>query len=492
MVTVEEQLLKEDVENIIVGEDEESDGTEFVDSVFLDEEYSGDRLEPESHKENLEKIDDDDDDDVDEKKDNKKDDDDDHDLYKTIAEEVTVSATPTTATLSQRRLKLISKRYTDITGALIRMCMGQGFKLHQMEKKYITNRHFQVANAVTKERESSQAVVPTLISQEFVTRAPKIIKELFRIHMQNTILNVHPTTIASTATTTSDLQQKLYLKMKSELQAQVADLEFWDVFRAKFEKSSASSGSYRDDVFCKREHDDHQGDDAPPEGEKNAKRQKTTSKISKSRNPNKLPRYLYNKDLFLLKYANTEKNSFSEADFKYLNKNDIEDMYYLFLNKKVNYRENKLLNSLLTFIKSCVIWERVHDFQLGIESYQIKINLTAPTLIFPSIEECNPFSIVDKHTTSLIYLNSKNEKRFMDLKELSRFYDDTLKKVQKEVKIKIFETKFIKKTPLLGSLDLKIMKAYEREIMKRLRHREKMRRYESFVNGRLILQMMKR
>nr|GEV05338.1 hypothetical protein [Tanacetum cinerariifolium] len=79
---------------------------------------------------------------------------------------------------------------------------------------------------------------------------------------------------------------------------------------------------------------------------------------------------------------NDKTNSFSQADFTYLNKNDIEDMYYLFLNKKVNFRENKLLNSLMTLIRSCVIWERVRDFQLGIESYQIRINLTAPILIF--------------------------------------------------------------------------------------------------------------
>ncbi|GJV41570.1 hypothetical protein Tco_1420010 [Tanacetum coccineum] len=49
--------------------------------------------------------------------------------------------------------------------------------------------------------------------------------------------------------------------MKSDLQAQVTDPE--------------------DDAFSKRDHDDHQGDDVPPEGEKIVKRQKT-SKISKS------------------------------------------------------------------------------------------------------------------------------------------------------------------------------------------------------------------
>ncbi|GJW98917.1 hypothetical protein Tco_0180725, partial [Tanacetum coccineum] len=144
--------------------------------------------------------------------------------------------------------------------------------------------------------------------------------------------------------------------------------------------------------------------------------------------------------------------SFSEAHFKYLNKNDIEDMYYLCLNKKINYREHKLLNSIHMFIKRCVIWERVHDFQLEIESYQVKINLTTPTLIFPGIEECDPFSIVDKPTTGLIYLNINNEKRFMDLEELAKFCDATLENMLKEVKMKIFKTEFIKKTPLLESI----------------------------------------
>ncbi|GKD60801.1 hypothetical protein Tco_1298310 [Tanacetum coccineum] len=119
---------------------------------------------------------------------------------------------------------------------------------------------------------------------------------------------------------------------------------------------------------------------------------------------------------------NDKPDSFSGADFNYPNKKDIEDMYYLCLKKKVNYCENKLLNSLITFIKSRVSWERVHEFQLGIESYQVKINLTAPTLIFPGIKAKYPFFI---------------------------FCDATLERVLKEVKLKIFETEFLKKAPLL-------------------------------------------
>ncbi|GJW26218.1 hypothetical protein Tco_0040029 [Tanacetum coccineum] len=98
--------------------------------------------------------------------------------------------------------------------------------------------------------------------------------------MKNTVLNVHPTTSTST-TTTSDLQQQLYLKMKLDLQSQVADPELWNALKAKYEKSSASTNSCRYDAFCKRDHEDHPGDDAPPKEEKSAKRQKT-SRSSKS------------------------------------------------------------------------------------------------------------------------------------------------------------------------------------------------------------------
>ncbi|GJR84038.1 hypothetical protein Tco_0154823 [Tanacetum coccineum] len=159
---------------------------------------------------------------------------------------------------------------------------------------------------------------------------------------------------------------------------------------------------------------------------------------------------------------------------------------------KVHYRETNLMNLLITFIRSRVIWERVHDFQLGIESYQIKVNLTAPTLTYPGIEAYEPYSIVDKPNAGLIYLNIKDEKRVMYLVEIVKFCDATLEKVLKEVKLKIYQSEPWKKPPLLGELDHDIMRAFEREITKRLSHQEQMRRWESFVNRRPILQTIKR
>ncbi|GKB53401.1 hypothetical protein Tco_0904154 [Tanacetum coccineum] len=79
--------------------------------------------------------------------------------------------------------------------------------------------------------------------------------------------------------------------------------------------------------------------------------------------------------------------SITESDYKNLNKNDIEDMYF-----------------------KCRMG-KVHDFQLGIESYQQKVNLTAPTISFPGIEKHKMFSIIYEPMHGIIYKNSKKEKR---------------------------------------------------------------------------------
>nr|GEV15492.1 zf-CCHC domain-containing protein/UBN2 domain-containing protein [Tanacetum cinerariifolium] len=166
-------------------------------------------------------------------------------------------------------------------------------------------------------------------------------------------------------------------------------------------------------------------DDASPEGEKKVKRHKSSKSSKSARGSSSKHSAKDSKTYILVMRANDKPYSFSEADFKYLNKN-------------------------------------------------------APTLTFPGIEEHAPYSIVDKPQTGLIYLNSKDEKRVMYLVEIVKFCDATLKKVLNEVKLRMFERQFLKKPPLLSDLDQDIMRAYEREISKRLSHREQMRRWEFF------------
>ncbi|GJV60370.1 hypothetical protein Tco_1466470 [Tanacetum coccineum] len=174
-----------------------------------------------------------------------------------------------------------------------------------------------------------------------------------------------------------------------------------------------------------------------------------------------------------------------QPDYKNLNKNDIEDIYLLIMNGKVpDYADTGLLWSLSVFIKSSVIWERVHDFQLRIESYQQKVNLTAPIMTFQGIEEYEVFSIVYELVHGIIYKNSKKEKRVMRHSEIHKFCDATLMRVLEGLKSYNNDVKYGYVQKELTSDEVEYLKLFEEEIEVRLKYRNQMRRWEMYVNGR--------
>ncbi|GJV31908.1 hypothetical protein Tco_1392308 [Tanacetum coccineum] len=73
---------------------------------------------------------------------------------------------------------------------------------------------------------------------------------------------------------------------------------------------------------------------------------------------------------------------FKEGDFPRLNLRDIEDMLLLLVQKKLsNFEKDDLFNlnmALQMFTRRVVILKRVEDLQLGVESYQKKLNITMP------------------------------------------------------------------------------------------------------------------
>ncbi|GKB97876.1 integrase, catalytic region, zinc finger, CCHC-type containing protein [Tanacetum coccineum] len=145
------------------------------------------------------------------------------------------------------------------------MCKRQGYMIRDMERKCVTtdelwkvhgkvdqvlhdivpqlaekatndliegNLKRVVADTIIQERDAFQAEVPDLISKEFDAQAPQIIEELFKTYVQNNVIQVHPITSTSTETNSSiNLQQQLYLKMKSNLQDQGNDPVLWDVLK---------------------------------------------------------------------------------------------------------------------------------------------------------------------------------------------------------------------------------------------------------------------
>ncbi|GKB49939.1 hypothetical protein Tco_0900692 [Tanacetum coccineum] len=135
-----------------------------------------------------------------------------------------------------------------------------------------------------------------------------------------------------------------------------------------------------------------------------------------------------------VKRADGEMCPFSESDYKYLNKNDIEDLYLMCFN----------------------------------------VNLTASTLTVPGIEDLSPYSIIVIPFIGLVYENSKKERRVMNIDEIPKFCDATLERVLKNVKKINSDVKHSFKYPLLGEQDVEIMRFFEEYIQDRLKHRIQM------------------
>ncbi|GJV11982.1 hypothetical protein Tco_1353523 [Tanacetum coccineum] len=161
----------------------------------------------------------------------------------------------------------------------------------------------------------------------------------------------------------------------------------------------------------------------------------------------------------IVRRANGKIDPIIEPDYKYLNKNDIEDFY-------------------------CVIWERVHDFQLGMESYQQKVNLTASIITFPGIEEYEQFTITPEPVIGMIYANNKMEKKVTIHKEIHKFCDATLKRVLEMLKKYNKDVKYGYVDPSPSDADPEYLQIYEEDIEEQLKHHDQMRRWEMNVNER--------
>ncbi|GJU49530.1 hypothetical protein Tco_1219085 [Tanacetum coccineum] len=89
----------------------------------------------------------------------------------------------------------------------------------------------------------------------------------------------------------------------------------------------------------------------------------------------------------VVKRADRQFYKFKEGDFVDLHLNDIEDMLLLAVQHKLFHLiDNDIVDfivALRMFTRSLVIKKRVEDLQLGVESYQKKLNITPPQQTFP-------------------------------------------------------------------------------------------------------------
>nr|GEZ68297.1 hypothetical protein [Tanacetum cinerariifolium] len=85
--------------------------------------------------------------------------------------------------------------------------------------------------------------------------------------------------------------------------------------------------------------------------------------------------------------------------------------------------------SLQIFTRSIVIQRRVKDLQLGVESYQRKLNLTKPDTYRSSLNRKEAY-IAYFNPRGFIYQNKDKKNRLMRIDELHKFSDGTLTNVR--------------------------------------------------------------
>ncbi|GJX77087.1 hypothetical protein Tco_0323898 [Tanacetum coccineum] len=123
---------------------------------------------------------------------------------------------------------------------------------------------------------------------------------------------------------------------------------------------------------------------------------------------------------------------FKEGDFPRLNLRDIEDMLLLLVLKKLsNLEKDDLFDlnmALQMFTRRVVIIKRVEDLQLGVESYQKKLNITRPETFRSDISKMTPYTAYND-PQGIIYQDKFQRNRLMCLDELYKFYDCTLSSI---------------------------------------------------------------
>ncbi|GKD33606.1 hypothetical protein Tco_1249115 [Tanacetum coccineum] len=170
--------------------------------------------------------------------------------------------------------------------------------------------------------------------------------------------------------------------------------------------------------------------------------------------------YTFLKEI-VLRRANYKEYKISKANFKNLHPNDFKDLYLLHL----------------------------QDLQLGIESYQTKLNLTQPDWDASDFLFKKDYTIVSK-PRAVIYKDRNYQKMMMRETEVHKFSDGILNRILDKLDhmvkdFKLYEYNSGMETRIWSKDDRRRSKDFMEVIKRRLKIQRIFRSLKSFVGGRL-------
>ncbi|GJV07542.1 hypothetical protein Tco_1345198 [Tanacetum coccineum] len=166
---------------------------------------------------------------------------------------------------------------------------------------------------------------------------------------------------------------------------------------------------------------------------------------------------------------------------KYFGYSHLEEIILTNLNLEEWYALNVALRM---FTRRIVIQERVEDLQLGVKSYQKKINLKKPDTYHSDLRRMTPYTAYPD-IQGIIYEDEIKRNRLMRTDELYKFNDGTLNHVRTALNdiatgIKMY---YLPKRKW-SKQDNQRARVMINAIDKKLRDRRLMRNLEKFVGGR--------
>ncbi|GJZ66978.1 hypothetical protein Tco_0630218 [Tanacetum coccineum] len=138
-------------------------------------------------------------------------------------------------------------------------------------------------------------------------------------------------------------------------------------------------------------------------------------------------------DWITVRRDNAKLYTFKEGDFKRLRLQDIEDLLILLVQGKLtnpNVEERLAFSvSLRMFTRSIVIQRRVENLQLGVESYQNKLNVTKLDTYKSDLKRREAY-LAYSNPRGFIYQNKDKKNKLMRVDELHKFSDRSLNDVR--------------------------------------------------------------
>nr|GEW08210.1 hypothetical protein [Tanacetum cinerariifolium] len=156
----------------------------------------------------------------------------------------------------------------------------------------------------------------------------------------------------------------------------------------------------------------------------------------------------------VLRRADLNKHVIAEREFKYLYPSDFEDLYLLNLQGHLNHlplKDKKILTTAVNqWTRHLVIRQRVEDFQLRIESYQIQLNLTKPQWDATGFKYKHDFTVIDS-PRAVMFRDKYRAQMMMRFNEIHKFSDSTLQQIDEALDYRVKEFRINRMNPGLNT-----------------------------------------